>query len=62
MWRHDLDPIALMAGLLFTALGIAFLAGGVDIPLRWIGPALLIGIGIVGLITSRPRAMADEDT
>ena len=55
MWRHDLDPIALMAGLLFTACGIAALAGGLSLPLRWIGPSLLIVVGIVGLVASRPR-------
>ena len=61
MWRHDLDPLALMAGMLFSGLGIAFLAGGFDLPLRWIGPVLLIVVGVVGLLATRPRAGVGDD-
>ena len=60
MWRHELDPLALMAGMLFTGLGIAFLAGGFELPMRWIGPLLLILVGIVGLVTTRPRAVTAD--
>lgn len=61
MWRHDLDPLALMAGLIFTAWGVAALAGGFDLPTGWSGPILLIAVGIVGLITSRPRQQLGSD-
>lgn len=61
MWRHDLDPLALMAGLIFTAWGVAALAGGFDLPPGWSGPILLIAVGIVGLITSRPRQQLGSD-
>ncbi len=46
------------AGILFIALGVVFLvddAGGIDIDVRWVWPALLIGLGIAGLVRSRPR-------
>lgn len=55
MWRHDLDPLPLMAGIIFTAWGIAALAGGIHVPADWAGPVLLIVAGIVGLVASRPR-------
>lgn len=52
MTRHDLDPISLVAGLVFAALGLSFLLGGtafLDLDWRWIWPPVLIGAGVVGL-------------
>jgi hypothetical protein len=48
-----------VAGFLFIALGMLFLldrAGGIDLNVRWIWPLLLIGLGVAGLVRSRPRA------
>ena len=52
-------PGALVAGLLFIALGVLFLldrAGNINLDVRWIWPLLLIGLGVAGLVRSRPRA------
>jgi len=55
--RDQPNPGAIVAGVLFIALGIVFLVdqiGGVDIDAQWIWPTLLIGLGIAGLVRSRP--------
>jgi hypothetical protein len=64
MWRwivqrHDLDVLALVGGLLFSGLGVLFAldaADSLDVQARWIWPILLIGLGIGGLVASRPRS------
>ena len=59
MQRHELDAMALVAGLMFTGLGVLFAldaGGGVDVEARWIWPILLIGLGLGGLLASRPRS------
>jgi len=57
--RHDPNPGALVAGVLFIVLGGLFLAdraGGLDLDVRWVWPVLLIGLGLAGLVRSRsPR-------
>ena len=47
MRRHDLDPVSLTFGFLFTALGLLFLVGRADdaFRLRWIWPLLLLILG-----------------
>ena len=47
MRRHDLDPISLIFGFLFAALGLLFLVGRADdaFRLRWIWPLLLLVLG-----------------
>jgi hypothetical protein len=47
-----------VAGGLFIVVGVAFLvdqAANFDVNLQWIWPVLLIGLGIAGLVRSRPR-------
>jgi LiaI-LiaF-like transmembrane region len=56
--RRDPNPGAIVAGILFIALGVLFLVdrvGGVDLDVRWVWPVLLIGLGVAGLARSRPR-------
>jgi hypothetical protein len=50
--RHDLDPISLTFGLLFTGLGLLFLVGQADqaLRLRWVWPLLLFAIGAAILL------------
>lgn len=58
MRRHDLDGLSLGAGLLFLALGIAFLTGRVDVlrlELVWLWPALALLAGVVLLAGVRRR-------
>ena len=62
MHRHDLDPISLIAGLVFLGLGLAFLIDlttGVNVDVRYVWPVLLIAAGISGLLATRSRAAAD---
>ncbi len=70
MRRHRLDPVSLSAGLLFTVLGAGFLLRGLDLA-RFrpavVGPVLLIGLGLVILVSAAgrsrtvPAAPAPED-
>ena len=57
MKRHPFDLLSFVAGALFVALGIAFLAAGADVltPARWALPALLIAVGGAGLVTALRR-------
>ena len=63
MRRHDLDPVSLTFGFLFTAIGLLFLVGRADdaFRLRWIWPLLLLvlGAGIL-LDVSRTRASTPD--
>jgi hypothetical protein len=59
MQRHELDPLSLVGGLLFAALGLLFLfdaVGTLTVQARWVWPILLIGLGVAGLVSSRPRS------
>jgi hypothetical protein len=55
--RQDPNPGAIVAGVVFAGIGAAFLlarAGGTDLGMEWIWPVLLIGLGVAGLVRSRP--------
>ncbi|HSJ49899.1 MAG TPA: DUF5668 domain-containing protein [Actinomycetota bacterium] len=50
---------AIAAGVAFVVAGVVFLLEGLgvwDLDIAVLGPALLIGIGIVVLLGGRPRA------
>lgn len=54
--RHELDPISLVAGLVFAGAGLSFLLGGdafLDLDWRWVWPPVLIGAGVIGLLGGR---------
>jgi hypothetical protein len=56
--RREPNPAPIVLGLLFIGLGVAFLldrVGNFDLDGRWIWPILLIGLGIAGVVRSRPR-------
>ncbi len=62
MQRHELDPLSLVGGLLFAGLGVLFLLDVADtltVQARWVWPILLIGLGVGGLVSSRPRSGLD---
>lgn len=68
MTRHPTDTVSLVAGLLFLGIvGIwALDRSGLDPGAHtWILPELLIAIGVVGLLSVRPRrrepAGTDDD-
>ncbi len=55
MRRHDLDWTSLIAGLVVTAVGAAYLVGAyttVHVDSRWVLPLALVGIGLAGLAGS----------
>ena len=57
MTNRDPNPGTIVAGILFAGIGAAFLvarAGGVDLGMQWVWPVLLIGLGVAGLVRSRP--------
>ena len=58
MQRHDTDLLSLVAGLLLTLLGLAFLLDEADVltvTAAWVVPTILIGVGVAGVLASRPR-------
>jgi hypothetical protein len=60
--RHELDPISLTFGLLFTGLGLLFLVGQADqaLRLKWVWPLLLFAIGAAILLdVTRGRDRAE---
>jgi hypothetical protein len=71
MRRHEMDPLSLVSGLMFAAIGAVFLFGRVDVAsagARWVWPALLVTAGaLLMVLTARPardgrrRATANED-
>jgi len=62
--RADVNHRSLIAGLVFTALGVLFMidqATDVRMDLRWVWPLFLIGLGIAGLAsTTLKRRRKDE--
>ena len=60
-YHADLDAPSLISGLLFLLLGLAFLAkqtGWVDVEAAWVWPALLVGLGVLDHLPTRPGAVA----
>ena len=59
MDRHDLNPVALVFGALFTILGLAYAVGRwtwFDINGGWALAVLLIALGLAGVLSSSLRA------
>lgn len=55
------DLLSLLAGLLFTGLGLAFLAdtaGWVDLDVSWLAPIVLIVLGVGALASGFGRRRA----
>ena len=59
MDRHDLNPVALVFGALFTTLGLAYAVGHwswFDLNGGWALAVLLIALGLAGVLSSSLRA------
>jgi cytochrome c oxidase subunit IV len=57
MERHPLDLVSLVAGVIFSLVGLAFLVGAlgsVDVQLRWLWPVVLVVLGLALLAGNRP--------
>src|SRR5881409_2400040 len=57
--RHPRDAVSLVFGLLLAAVAGLFLLTDltdVSLDVRWVAPAVLVGVGVLGLLAStRPR-------
>ena len=67
MRRHPADLLSLTSGLLFAAMGLVLVLGGVDtLPLEWIGPLVAIVLGGALILAARsiradPTDIPSED-
>lgn len=63
MPRHAFDALSLIFGLLFGAVAALAFVGpaGQIIDPRWIGPAILVLIGLALLMPRRPRRRPHDD-
>jgi hypothetical protein len=62
MRRHRFDPISLVFGAIFTATGLVFLFGNVDlsrVPPAWSWPIPLMIVGALIILLSIKRERAD---
>ena len=58
MSRHDLDPIALVFGAAFVALGLAYAiarASWLEVDRGWLLGAFLVALGIAGIVSATTR-------
>lgn len=63
MRRHDLDPIALVFGVIFAVIGVTASAlrwNWVDADRGWLLGALLIALGLAGVVTATSRRPRDQ--
>lgn len=59
MRRHAFDALSFVFGLAFAGAGLVLLGGGAirdGLTLPWTGPAVAIGVAILIVIATRPRA------
>ena len=64
MQRHDLDPVALVFGATFTALGLAYAVARwswIGIAHGWVIGVFLIVLGIAGAVSAPVRARNRAD-
>jgi hypothetical protein len=66
MNRHELDPVSLTFGFVFTGLGLLFLIGRADqaLRLKWVWPLLLLALGagiLLDLTRSQHRQAPEPD-
>ena len=63
MRRHELDVLSLVLGLFFVGGALIWgLADSTDDPIgSWPLPTLLIGVGVIGLVTSLTRRRGQHD-
>ena len=65
MQRHDLDPIALVFGTLFAVIGLAYAVARwnwIGDDRGWLLGAVLIGVGVAGVVSATRRRSRADDT
>jgi hypothetical protein len=65
--RHETDVVSLVAGLLFVIVAVVHIAAGstdTELNLRWLVPATLVLLGVLGLLSAirSPRRRAGEES
>jgi hypothetical protein len=60
--RHPFDVLSFVAGAVFIALGVSFLAAGSTVvdQAHWLWPALLLVLGGAGLASALSRDRSDR--
>ncbi|MEO8252403.1 MAG: hypothetical protein ABI978_00245 [Chloroflexota bacterium] len=62
MERHRVDVLSLVAGMLFLAIGLVLLSGGLSaVPMEWAGPAVAIGLGVMIVVAARPEKPSTDE-
>ncbi len=63
MRRHDLDWVSLIAGLVFTALGVIYLVASstaVSVDGRYVWPVVFVALGAAGVATAISATSREE--
>ena len=62
MARHRADLLSLSFGLLFVAVGIVLLSGGIGaISLEWVGPLAAVTLGGLLILAGRSAHFGPDD-
>ncbi len=62
MARHPADLLSLSFGLLFVAVAIVLVAGGIDaLSLDWVAPLAAIVIGAILILVARSSTSTADD-
>ena len=62
MARHPADLLSLSFGLLFVAVGLILLSGGIDaLAFEWVGPVAAILLGALLIIVARSSRPANGE-
>ena len=62
MSRHAPDFLSLSFGLLFAAIGLVLLSGGVGaLSLGWVGPLTAIALGLLLVVAARSAGPVSDE-
>ena len=62
MSRHPADPVSLVFGMLFAAIGLVLLTGGVRaLSLAWVGPLTAVALGALLILAARSARTVLDD-
>ena len=62
MSRHSADPVSLVFGMLFAAIGLVLLTGGDRaLSLAWVGPLTAVALGALLIVAARSARPVPDD-